>query len=143
MPPDNSLTQERIGRTRAQLYAVMPEGAERDSLLDQLSMAEHTINGCQDKMQALTELVAQRICAEIMDRIRLPGVIGRAVETHATECKGGRITLPPLPTVGKWGIPVDILKAALRSWQLAAVLVAAFVAPNAPTIIQTVINAFK
>ena len=130
----NARIKQRIEDARAEVRATT--GPDKEGLLDQLAAADEAINGAEDRLDALAELVALRTAAEAVQAVRLPALIKdvaeSAVAVHVDRCPG---KTPPDPRPGTWAWYVD---KALRSWPLAAAVVALAIFPNGAQILNAV-----
>jgi len=122
----------------------------KDNLSQYIESSANAANGSVDKLNEMANAQFQSALFHVKNACRTPRLIKEIVDEHAAACPGKTTTTrttttttPGPQTFGKFAIPIDILKAALKSWQLASVLVAMFVAPNAPDIIKTFIDVFK
>jgi hypothetical protein len=136
----NARIKQRIEDARIEVRAA-DDVPDKEGLLDQLAAADEAINGTPDKIAALSELVALRTAAEAVQAVRLPAVVktvaDAAVAGHVANCPG---KTPPDPKPGTWPWYVD---KALRSWPLAAAIVALAIFPNGARILDAVAGLIK
>ncbi len=135
---DNTIVLETIDDAIADVRAAtdLAEYA-KDGLVGQLRAARHAVNGAQDKVQALAELVAIRTVAEARQAVLLPSQIreqtAALVKAHIDACAGAKVP-PQVDPTSKLGI----FLACIKSWPLAIVAIVALIAPNAAPIIDKI-----
>lgn len=129
----NSATKQKIAQTRDYLFASRLVESEKDGLLDQLNAADAAI---EEDTSALCDLIAQRVCAEVKQAVRLPSMIREIVkaevELHRASC-----ALLATPA-GKIGIFLQLAK----SWPLGIAVAALAFSPHLPAILNTLLEKF-
>ena len=130
----SSITKRKIAEAKEYLYASTLHDGEKDTLSDQLSAVEAAIEA---DASVICDLLAQRTIADVKQAIRLPITVNEIVKAQVDAHKG---TCPAfsMPN-GKVGIFLQCIK----SWPLGMAVCVALVAPNAPSIIQAIVNLFK
>jgi len=110
-----------------------------------LTSAEDAQSGNEnDRIQALTEWAGLLTCHELRQLETVPDLIAKSVKAHAIACPMTKPGALPI-AIAKSNRPpwMDFVSECLKSWPLAAALIALAFAPNAPAIIDKVTAIFK
>lgn len=131
--------KEKIERHKRELERseLHPETKERlSAFVDKIALAS---NGCEDKMAALTDLVADLCLMKVEDRVRAPSERRKLIDEEVRKYDAAHDEKCPVRGMlnGRLG-----WLYAFR-WQLTICIVAMTAFPNGPAILQAVRDLWK